>query len=70
MQGRVTVMLRGEVHLRNARKRMINILTKCHGKFALPPDVNSGYSAFANLLATNLSVKQDSKPLSGEPTRW
>ncbi len=49
MQGRVT--LRGEMHLRKARKRMIRILTKCHGKLALPLDVNS---AFANMLATTI----------------
>jgi hypothetical protein len=64
MQGRVT--WKAEVHLRNARQRVLQLFVGCHSKLALHPNVNC---SFENMLTNDLSVKPDAVPLSAERSK-
>ena len=64
MRGRVK--LRKEVHVRNARSRIRDILMACHVNLNLNPSANL---AFDDVLR-QLSVQPDAEPLSGEETNW
>ena len=53
-----------EVHLRNARLRIRELLIKWHGRLGLPPTANQEFSRY---LEKELHVTPDAEPFSGEP---
>ena len=59
--------LKQEVHLRSARKRVIDILMQWHGRLGLSPASNQ---AFLEYLEEELQVTPDATPFSGESHWW
>ena len=61
LQGRAK--MHDEVHLRGARRRIRNMLMKCHERLGLPPEANLTFGIF---LETALDVKPDAESFSGD----
>jgi len=65
LQGRAK--MHNEVHLRGARRRIRNMLMKCHERLGLPPEANLTFGTF---LETALDVKPDAESFSGDRISW